>query len=198
MSAEQHIDPVELVQRLVHRGITIATAESLTAGALASRIAEVPGASSVLLGGVVSYSNQVKQSLLVVDPELLEARGAVDGEVAAQMALGAAKACGAEIGISTTGVAGPEPHQGKSVGTVYVGIAAVGGVVGRCDLRLPEDCDGYDRGPGLAGYRLLDLTGGRAAIRAASVESALQLVSDLLATEGQGLPGDQVPPSEND
>lgn len=187
MSAEL-TDPVELVQRMGHRGITIATAESLTAGALASRIAEVPGASVALLGGVVSYCNEVKQGLLGVDPRRLETTGAVDGEVAAQMALGAAETCGAQIGISTTGVAGPEPHQGKSVGTVYLGIAAVGGAVERYGLRLPEDCTAYDCGPGVAGYRLLDLDGDRAGIRRASVEGALKLVSDLLHTEPPGLP----------
>ncbi|WP_191089995.1 CinA family protein [Nesterenkonia ebinurensis] len=186
--AEAATDPVELIQRMAHRGLSIATAESLTAGALAARIADVPGASVALLGGVVAYCNEVKQETLGVDAQLLEARGAVDGDVAAQMALGAAASCHAELGISTTGVAGPEPHQGKPVGTVYVGISAADGVVGRYRLSLPEYCTGYATDRGLAGFRLLQLDGDRASIRQASVEAALKLVRDLLHTEPAGLP----------
>jgi nicotinamide-nucleotide amidase len=189
--AEQSTDPKELVQRLGHRSLTIATAESLTAGALASRIADVPGASVALLGGVVSYSNGVKENVLGVDAELLESRGAVDGDVAAQMARGGARACAAGIGVSTTGVAGPEPHQGKSVGTVYLGFYVDAGVVERLGFTFPQDCSSVetvsDRGA-LAGFRLLDLDGDRKAIRWASVEGALQLVNDLLQTEPAGLP----------
>lgn len=190
-SAEKSTDPVEIVQRLVHRGLTIATGESLTAGSLASRIADVPGASVALLGGVVSYSNGVKENMLGVDAQLLETRGAVDGGVAAQMAQGAAQACGAELGISTTGVAGPEPHQGKPVGTVYLGFYVAPGVVERLGLRIPENCSQDEAAPSdgaLVGFRLLDLDGDREAIRWASVEAALQLVSDLLHTEPAGLP----------
>lgn len=181
-------EDIELIQRLGHRGISLATAESLTAGALAARIAEVPGASVALLGGVIAYCNEVKEETLGVNTELLAARGAVDGEVAAQMAAGAAAACHAGIGISTTGVAGPEPHQGKPVGTVYVGISAVGDVVGRYRLSLPKDCTGTPTEDGLAGYRLLELDGDRASIRQASVEAALNLVRDLLHAEPEGLP----------
>lgn len=189
--AEQATDPVEILQRLGHRGMTVATAESLTAGALSARIADAPGASIALLGGVVAYSNQVKENVLKVDPGLLETQGAVDGHVAAQMAFGAAQVCGTAIGISTTGVAGPEPHQGKPVGTVYLGISAAAGVVERFGFSLPEDCGAHDLGSaeeGLAGYRLLDLDGDRSAIRRASVEGALKLLSDLLHTEPAGLP----------
>lgn len=181
-------DDIELIQRMGHRGISLATAESLTAGALAARIAEVPGASVALLGGVIAYCNEVKQETLGVDSGLLEEKGAVDGEVAAQMAAGAAAACHAGIGVSTTGVAGPEPHQGKPVGTVYVGISADARVVGRYRLSLPEDCKECPAEEGLAGYRLLELDGDRASIRQASVEAALKLVRDLLHTEPAGLP----------
>lgn len=172
----------QILQRLSQQDTTLATAESLTAGALAARIADVPGASSVLRGGVISYCNPIKQDLLNVDPELLATRGAVDGAVAAQMALGAAHACDADIGISTTGVAGPEPHQGKPVGTVYLGVAVRGGVVPRSGLSLPEDLSVYANDQGLAGYRLLQLSGDRAAIRAASVDGALQLLGDLFGS----------------
>lgn len=168
--------PIDLVRHLTQQNITVATAESLTAGALAARIADVPGASSVLRGGVVAYTNQVKADLLHVDSELLAVRGAVDGEVAAQMALGAAQACGADIGISTTGVAGPQPHQGKPVGTVYVAVAMLRGVVVGGELSLPEDVSVYAADQGLAGSRLLQLSGERPAIRAASVDAALELL----------------------
>ena len=191
-TAEQKNDPVELVQRCGHRGLTLSTAESLTAGALASKIAEVPGASVVLLGGVVAYSNQVKRSLLSVSDELLEDRGAVDPDVAAAMAVGAAARCGTDIGISTTGVAGPEPHEGKDVGTVYLGLACAAEAVQRLGLSLPGNCAEYDddvcRRQWLAGSLLLDLDGDRAAIRDAAVEGGLKLVEDFLLTETPGLP----------
>ncbi|WP_200832027.1 CinA family protein [Glutamicibacter sp. JC586] len=105
------------------RGVQLATAESLTAGMIAARLAEVSGASAVLRGGVVSYSSDVKRELLNVDENLLQSNGSVDPEVARQMAVGALKACGADLAISATGVAGPEPHDGKSVGTVFIGWA---------------------------------------------------------------------------
>lgn len=103
---------------------TLATAESLTAGLIASALAEVPGASAVLRGGVVSYSSELKASLLGVDQDLLDARGAVDPEVARQMAVGAQRSCGADITVSATGVAGPDAHGGKPVGTVFIGWAS--------------------------------------------------------------------------
>ena len=81
----------------------------------------------MLQGGVVSYQNSVKADVLGVSRDLLDAVGAVDGKVAAAMAEGARRICGADVGVSTTGVAGPEPHGGKDVGTVYVGIATADG-----------------------------------------------------------------------
>lgn len=182
---------MEIVQRCGHRGLTLSTAESLTAGALASRIAEVPGASAALLGGVVAYSNQVKQRVLGVDPGLLESRGAVDGAVAAQMAHGAAQSCGTDIGIATTGVAGPERHQGKDVGTVYLGLACRYDVVQRLGLTAPGHCMQHEQevdGEWLTVSLLLDLDGDRAAIREASVVAALELLEDFLFTEEPGLP----------
>lgn len=184
--AERRTDPVELVQRCAHRGLTLATAESLTAGSLAARVADVPGASAVLLGGVVAYCNEVKESLLGVDPELLRRRGAVDPDVAAAMARGAAARIGADLGAATTGVAGPEPHQGKDVGTVYLGIACRGEQAERLGLRLPGGCEDGMAGGWLSGSLLLDLDGDRSAIRNATVEGALQLVEDCLLTEPPG------------
>lgn len=111
----------------IERGVTVATAESLTAGLVAATLADTPGASGMLQGGVVAYQNSVKAGILGVSEELLSAVGSVDAGVAADMADGARRACSADIGVSTTGVAGPLPHDGKPVGTVFVGVATPGG-----------------------------------------------------------------------
>ena len=117
----------QAVTGAMDRGLTVATAESLTAGMVAAVLADTPGASGMLQGGVVSYANSVKVGVLGVPGELLDAVGSVDGQVAAAMADGARRICGADIGVSTTGVAGPEPHDGKAVGTVFIGVATAGG-----------------------------------------------------------------------
>ncbi|KIS28053.1 damage-inducible protein CinA [Arthrobacter sp. SPG23] len=117
----------QAVTGAISRGLTVATAESLTAGMVAAVLADTPGASGMLQGGVVSYQNSVKADVLGVPAELLDAVGSVDGDVAKAMAEGARRVCGADIGVSTTGVAGPEPHGGKSVGTVFVGVATAEG-----------------------------------------------------------------------
>ncbi|MFC4430609.1 CinA family protein [Citricoccus alkalitolerans] len=153
--------PAAVVQLLIHRDLTIATAESLTAGLLAATLAEVPGASGTLQGGVVAYQNHVKERLLGVDPSLLARVGAVDAEVARQMAEGARHVTGSDVGISTTGVAGPDAHQGKPVGTVYVGLA---GMPGHAE---PEAV-------------LLRLEGNREAIRRGTVRRGLQMVQARL------------------
>jgi nicotinamide-nucleotide amidase len=107
--------------------LTVATAESLTAGMVAAVLADTPGASAMLRGGVIAYANSVKEEVLGVSRSLLDAVGSVDGQVAAAMASGARAACGADVGVATTGVAGPDPHDGKPVGTVYIGVATAGG-----------------------------------------------------------------------
>lgn len=189
--AQHKTDPIDLVQRCGHRELTLSVAESLTAGALASKIAEVPGASVMLLGGVIAYSNQVKNGVLSVSEALLEERGAVDPDVAASMAVGVATSCGSDIGISTTGVAGPEPHEGKDVGTVYLGLACTEAAAQRLGLSLPGDCTKYEADvtsrEWIAGSLLLDLDGDRGEIRDAAVEAALKLVKDFLLTEPPGL-----------
>ena len=101
-------------------GLTLATAESLTAGMVAAELGTVPGVSEVLAGGVVAYSNFVKKKVLGVDADLLAAAGSVDGEVARQMADGVRRVLETDLGVSTTGVAGPEPHDGKAVGCVFI------------------------------------------------------------------------------
>ncbi|WP_160666701.1 CinA family protein [Pseudarthrobacter sp. ATCC 49987] len=117
----------EAVTGAIAFGVTVATAESLTAGMVAAMLADTPGASGMLQGGVVSYQNAVKADVLGVPRELLDTVGAVDGQVAEAMAEGARRICGADIGVSTTGVAGPEPHGGKDVGSVYIGVATAEG-----------------------------------------------------------------------
>lgn len=143
----------------------IATAESLTGGMVGSLICSVSGASAVYRGGVISYATEVKASVLGVDADLLAARGAVDPDVALAMAQGAARVCGAEYGVATTGVAGPDPADGKPVGRVY--LAAIGSRGGRVLEKNYE--------------------GSRADIRAQAARDALILLTDLLegATEGE-------------
>ncbi len=116
------------MQRLRERGSTLALAESLTGGLLADAFISVPGASTVVRGAVVAYASDLKTTLLGVDGETLASRGAVDGSVAEQMANGVAQRLGATYGLATTGVAGPDPQDGKPVGTVYLAAATPLGV----------------------------------------------------------------------
>lgn len=117
-----------LVEQAVAAGLTVATAESLTGGMLASSLVQVPGASGMFSGGVIAYQNEVKVRVLGVDEERLRTHGAVDEQIASQMALGACRVTGARVGLSTTGVAGPQDHQGQPVGAVFVGVALDGAV----------------------------------------------------------------------
>ncbi|MDH6533157.1 nicotinamide-nucleotide amidase [Aurantimicrobium minutum] len=110
----------ELIERLAARGLTLAVAESLTGGLLCAALTEVPGASAVVRGGVVAYATDLKSRLLGVDENLLATAGPVDADTALAMAEGVAQRLGADIGLSTTGVAGPDPQGGKSVGTVFI------------------------------------------------------------------------------
>lgn len=117
-----------LVERLIVGGRTVAAAESLTGGALLAELIRVPGASAVVRGGVVAYDTALKHSLLGVDAELLEAEGPVHPAVAIAMAVGvrAVAAVGghpADLGVATTGVAGPDPQGSAPVGLVYVAVA---------------------------------------------------------------------------
>lgn len=113
---------------LAERGLTLAVAESFTAGALGSAITSVPGSSRYFLGGVIAYGNRSKQDLLGVDASTLERVGAVSPEVAEQMANGARARFGADLALSTTGVAGPDGGSAeKPVGLCYLGIASADG-----------------------------------------------------------------------
>lgn len=112
----------ELVTLCREAGLTLATAESLTAGLLAGTVADVPGASNVLRGGLVVYATDLKHSLAGVDAALLDRQGPVDPTVAGQLARGAAQRCGADIGVGVTGVAGPDSQDGHPVGEVWLGV----------------------------------------------------------------------------
>jgi nicotinamide-nucleotide amidase len=114
----------QIIGLLAARGQTAAVAESLTGGLLAAVLTSVPGASAVFRGGVVAYATDLKATILGVPLDLLERHGAVDPEVAAAMAAGVRGRLGATIGAATTGVAGPDPSDGKPVGTVYIAVAA--------------------------------------------------------------------------
>jgi len=122
------VSSAAVVAALIERGLTIAVAESLTGGMLVSELIATPGASRAVVGGVVAYDTRLKHTLLGVDADLLADAGAVDPRVAEQMA-DRVRAClavdghPADIGISTTGVAGPDEQDGKAVGTVFVGLA---------------------------------------------------------------------------
>jgi nicotinamide-nucleotide amidase len=140
---------------LAERGWKIATAESCTGGLLCKRLTDVPGSSRYVERGFVTYSNAAKLELLGVDPATLEAQGAVSGAVAEQMATGAAKKAGAEVGVGITGIAGPDGgSESKPVGLVYVAIASpLGGFV-----------------------RMLRFPGSRSTVRERSVQTALDLL----------------------
>lgn len=120
-------DAAELVAAMRERGWTLGVAESLTGGAVTSEIVSVPGASTVLNGAVVAYATPVKHSVLGVDAELLAEHGPVHQEVALQMADGvrgvvAVDGRPAEVGLSTTGIAGPGSPDGQPVGTVHIAV----------------------------------------------------------------------------
>lgn len=116
------------VRLLKEKGLTLATAESCTGGRVAERITALPGVSAVYRGGVVSYWTQVKAGVLGVPQAILDAHGAVSEETARAMAEGARRVTGAEIAVSVTGVAGPDPDErGVPVGIVYIGLATPDG-----------------------------------------------------------------------
>lgn len=155
-----------IVAELALRGERVALAESLTGGLLTSALVDVAGASAVVSGGVVAYATPLKSSLLAVDAELLAERGAVDAEVALQMARGvrerlALESRPADHGLSTTGVAGPDPQDGHPVGTVWIALSSDAGEQ----------------------VRSLLVVGDRAAIRDATVDAALELLAHELGVD---------------
>jgi len=112
----------QIVKKLLEKNYTVTTAESCTGGLLAGRILNVSGASGVYNEGRITYSNEAKERLLGVSHETLEKYGAVSEQTAREMAEGAAKAAKAEVGLSTTGIAGPSGGTPeKPVGLIYIG-----------------------------------------------------------------------------
>lgn len=152
----------ELIALLLERGQTAATAESCTGGLLGKLLTDIPGSSGAYLGGVISYTCPVKERLLGVDHDTLEALGPVSKPVARQMAEGARRVMKASFGLATTGLAGPDGDgSGKPVGLVYVALAGEGWTL--CDE--------------------LRLTGGRMEIREQACAHALKMLWDAL-TDG--------------
>lgn len=133
----------EIVSLLREHRLRVAVAESLTGGSLIAELIDTPGASDVVLGGVVAYHAELKRSLLGVDASILNVHGAVHPDVAIQMAVLvrevlAVDGLPAEVGISTTGVAGPDPQDGYSPGTAYLAVA-IGADVRVRELALEGD-----------------------------------------------------------
>ena len=128
-----------LGKMLIDNNITIATAESCTGGLLAGRLVNYPGISSVFKEGMITYSNEAKMKRIKVKKDTLQKYGAVSSQTAAEMAEGVAKVTGSDIGISTTGIAGPDGGtKEKPVGLVYVGIC-INGDVKTKELHLVGD-----------------------------------------------------------
>ena len=114
----------KVVEKLKNENKTLGLAESCTGGWLSKIITDVSGASSVYLGGICSYSNTVKMNLLGVKEDTLNLYGAVSEQTAREMAIGARKALGSDIGVGITGIAGPlSDNTNKSVGLIYVAVA---------------------------------------------------------------------------
>jgi nicotinamide-nucleotide amidase len=150
-----------LVELLTERGETLASAESLTAGLVAATVADTPGASAVLLGGVVAYAAAAKVDLLGVPAHLIDRVGTVHPDVAVAMAEGARSRLGATWAVATTGVAGPGPAEGKPPGTVHIAVA----------------------GPSGTANRALELKGDRASVRSDTVLEVLRLaLREIAAT----------------
>lgn len=168
MHPEPEPDPTaELISVLTERGLTIAVAESLTGGMLTAALVRVPGASAVVRGGIIAYHTALKHSLLGVDAALLTERGPVHPQVAQQMAAGVRERLSidglpADIGIATTGVAGPDQQGGMPVGTVFLGLS-------------------FGEGAESQGLRL---DGARNEVRAAAVDRAVEWLLEVLG----GLP----------
>ncbi|NGO13574.1 CinA family protein [Streptomyces sp. HC44] len=162
----------DVLRLLRVRGETLAVAESLTGGLVAAEITAVPGASKAFRGSVTAYATEVKRDVLGVDATLLEQCGAVDPQVAGQMAAGVRKVLGADWGVATTGVAGPEAQDGQPVGTVFVAV----------------DGPSVALGGGIGGGKVaaLRLNGGRTEIRMESVRSVLGLLLEELEHEHMG------------
>ena len=150
----------QVVRQFTEKGMTLGTAESLTAGLIAATVADVSGASAVLMGGVVSYDPRVKHEVLGVSQEVIDTVGVVSEACALQMADGARKLLKEDVALSATGVAGPTGGTAENpVGTVWLGVSTAEGTIAR---RFQFDGD-------------------RQSVRRQTVETALRLALDVLA-----------------
>ena len=136
------------------RGLTVGTCESLTGGMICAALVDVPGASRVVRGGLITYQTDTKTLLADVDAALIEAHGVVSGEVARAMAAGAKARLGVDIAVSATGMASPGDENDPPAGTVFVGVASANG----------------------ARAIALNLEGTRTEIRQQTVEQAIQAI----------------------
>lgn len=152
------VTAAQVVQRLRERAATVATAESLTAGLVCAGLADVPGASAVLRGGLITYATELKTVLLGVPASLIAKHGVVSGPCAEAMARGARERTGATYAVATTGVAGPDALEGHPAGTVHLGWASPTG----------------------QGSREVLLAGSRAEVRAEAVLAAWGLLLEAL------------------
>ncbi|WP_233525976.1 CinA family nicotinamide mononucleotide deamidase-related protein [Actinomadura spongiicola] len=139
----------ESLDRVVHRllaerGATVATAESLTGGLIGAELTAMPGSSVAFGGGLVTYATEAKERLLGVPADLLAEHGAVHPDVAAAMAAGARDALDATYGLAVTGVAGPDPQDGRPVGTIFIGLAGPGELSIVIAPRLPVPGTGIE------------------------------------------------------
>ncbi len=151
-----------VMKALIDRGMTVSTAESCTGGMVASRLIDYPGASQAFITGMVTYTNESKARLLGVEEEVLEKYGAVSSQTAEQMCKGIAEKCGTDVGISTTGIAGPDGGTAeKPVGLVYIGV--------------------YIKGKAVT--KRLKLSGDRNKIRNAAAAAAIELLRQQLNTQ---------------
>ncbi len=167
MAADEHADElaplVELAERIqaamLEGGLTLATAESCTGGLIGHVVTEVSGSSDYYVGGIVSYSNALKEAELGVDAHILATHGAVSAQACVAMAEGARRRYGASHAVAVTGIAGPRGgSDAKPVGLTYVGVA---------------DADGHD-------VRRFTWDGDRHANKVSSAAAALQLLSERL------------------
>lgn len=156
----------EVVRGLTARGLTVAVAESLTGGLVLASLVEVPGASKTVRGGIVAYATELKHDLLGVDAARLSEHGPIHPDTALMMAAGVRERCGADVGVATTGVAGPDPQDGHLPGEVYVAVV----MAGRNEVRG------------------LQIEGDRPSVRRESVAAAL-----ALTLETAGLSDEQTP-----
>lgn len=168
-------DAHEIIERARELGLTVAVAESLTGGLIAAGLVDVPGASDVFIGGIISYHTELKHTLLKVDAELLATHGPVHERVAEQMALGARIACAThrvgdehpmhpDVAVAVTGVAGPDPDafSGAQPGTVFIAVSS----------RLGERSEEHH------------FAGDRDSVRAQTAAAALEMLHDEFSLLG--------------